>query len=119
MGLMRAKTCARPAKVRPLSSEDMPFDKTPCTFIGSPIAVRSFLWPQRESRSRRRSIRASPWKLNMTPGRSEAAYDQINSSATFTYSLQFTGQLGYLVLDDLRRTTRYFFRRLFLLGISW
>ena len=41
-----------------------------------------------------------PWKLNMTAQDAlEAAYDQINSSATFTYALQFYGsQLGYLVL---------------------
>jgi hypothetical protein len=39
------------------------------------------------------------WKANMTAQDAlEAAYDQINSSATFTYVLQFYGaQLGYLV----------------------
>jgi hypothetical protein len=41
-----------------------------------------------------------PWTLNMTAQDAlEAACDQINSSATFTYALQFYGsQLGYLVL---------------------
>ena len=41
-----------------------------------------------------------PWKASMTAQETlEAAYDQINSSATFTYALQFYGsQLGYLVL---------------------
>lgn len=40
-----------------------------------------------------------PWKAGMTAQDAlEAAYDQINSSATFTYALQFYGsQLGYLV----------------------
>lgn len=40
------------------------------------------------------------WTENMTAQRAlEAAYDQINSSATFTYALQFYGtQLGYLVM---------------------
>lgn len=40
------------------------------------------------------------WTENMTAQRAlEAAYDQINSSATFTYALQFYGtQLGYLVI---------------------
>jgi hypothetical protein len=40
------------------------------------------------------------WTESMTAQRAlEAAYDQINSSATFTYSLQFYGtQLGYLVM---------------------
>lgn len=40
-----------------------------------------------------------PWKSGMTAQNAlEAAYDQINSSATFTYALQFFGsQLGYLV----------------------
>jgi hypothetical protein len=41
-----------------------------------------------------------PWKAGMTAHVAlEAAYNQINSSATFTYALQFYGsQLGYLVL---------------------
>jgi len=41
-----------------------------------------------------------PWKTGMTAQDAlEAAYDEINSSATFTYALQFYGsQLGYLVL---------------------
>jgi hypothetical protein len=41
-----------------------------------------------------------PWIADMTAQDAlEAAYDQINSSATFTYALQFYGsQLGYLVL---------------------
>jgi hypothetical protein len=41
-----------------------------------------------------------PWRSGMTAQDAlEAAYDQINSSATFTYALQFYGsQLGYLVL---------------------
>jgi hypothetical protein len=41
-----------------------------------------------------------PWKADMTAQDAlELAYDQINSSATFTYALQFYGsQLGYLVL---------------------
>lgn len=40
------------------------------------------------------------WKAGMTAQDAlESAYDQINSSATFTYALQFYGsQLGYLVL---------------------
>jgi len=40
------------------------------------------------------------WTQNMTAQQAlEAAYDQINSSATFTYALQFYGrQLGYLVM---------------------
>src|SRR5437879_13860816 len=40
------------------------------------------------------------WTQNMTAQQSlEEAYDQINSSATFTYALQFYGrQLGYLVM---------------------
>lgn len=41
-----------------------------------------------------------PWKAGMTAQDAlEAAYNLINSSATFTYALQFYGsQLGYLVL---------------------
>jgi hypothetical protein len=41
-----------------------------------------------------------PWKQNMTAQEAlEAAYDQINSSSTFSYALQFYGsQLGYLVM---------------------
>lgn len=41
-----------------------------------------------------------PWTQGMTAQDAlEAAYDQINSSATFTYALQFYGsELGYLVL---------------------
>ena len=41
-----------------------------------------------------------PWRTAMTAQDAlEAAYDQINSAATFTYSLQFYGsKLGYLVL---------------------
>lgn len=41
-----------------------------------------------------------PWTQGMTAQDAiEAAYDQINSSATFTYALQFYGaQLGYLVM---------------------
>jgi len=41
-----------------------------------------------------------PWKPNMTAQDAlEAAFDQINSSTTFTYALQFYGAtLGYLVL---------------------
>jgi Domain of unknown function (DUF4430) len=40
------------------------------------------------------------WTNNMTAQQAlEEAYDQINSSATFTYALQFYGtQLGYLVM---------------------
>jgi hypothetical protein len=40
------------------------------------------------------------WKANMTAQDAlEAAYNQINASATFTYALQFYGsELGYLVL---------------------
>lgn len=40
------------------------------------------------------------WTQNMTAQQAlEAAYDQINSSATFTYALQFYGtKLGYLVM---------------------
>jgi len=40
------------------------------------------------------------WTQNMTAQQAlEAAYDQINSSATFIYALQFYGrQLGYLVM---------------------
>jgi len=50
------------------------------------------------------------------PDALEAAYDQINSSATFTYSLQFYGLNSATWFDDLRRTTRLFLpRRLFLL----
>lgn len=43
---------------------------------------------------------AVPWKAGMTAQDAlEAAYNQINSSATFSYALQFYGsQLGYLVL---------------------
>jgi hypothetical protein len=41
-----------------------------------------------------------PWKAGMTAQDAlEAAFNQINSSATFTYALQFYGsELGYLVL---------------------
>lgn len=41
-----------------------------------------------------------PWKQNMTAQDAlEAAYDQINSSLSFTYALQFYGaNLGYLVM---------------------
>lgn len=41
-----------------------------------------------------------PWTPGMTAQEAiEAAYNQINSSATFTYALQFYGsQLGYLVM---------------------
>jgi hypothetical protein len=41
-----------------------------------------------------------PWTSGMTAqGAIEAAYNELNSSATFTYALQYYGsQLGYLVL---------------------
>lgn len=43
---------------------------------------------------------AVPWTQGMTAQQAlEAAYDQIRSSTTFTYALQFYGtQLGYLVV---------------------
>src|SRR5260370_17458596 len=90
---MRARTCARPAKVRPpFHSEDSAdLDKTPCAFIGSRHSSQELSMASAVSLEvvGGPSVQV-PWKLNMTAQDAlEAAYDQINSSATFTYPLQF------------------------------
>jgi hypothetical protein len=86
----------------PFNSEDSAdLDKTPCAFIGSRHSIQEFPMPSTVSLEvvGGPSVQV-PWTADMTAQNAlEAAFDQINSSATFTYALQFYGaQLGYLVL---------------------
>jgi len=86
----------------PFNSEDSAdLDKPPYAFIGSRHSSQEFSMSSTVSLEvvGGPSVQV-PWTTGMTAQDAlEAAYDQINSSATFTYALQFYGTpLGYLVL---------------------